>query len=347
MGKDGKTEKATPQKRREARREGQVARSQDVAVALSLGGLALGLRVATPAGLDVLRRETTALLGSGFTDPAALGSLTWPAVRIGLALGGPLIVIGVVTSVVAGVGQTGFSPAPKAAKPRLSHLSPKRGLSRLKPATAGWELVRSAAKLGLLFAAVWGPLRSWTLDAAPPRNLDAGLSLTLDHVWVLLMRGLLIAGVVAAADYVWNARKLARDLRMSKEEVKQEYRNSEGDPLIKAQRKRRASELSRNRMLAEVAFADVVVTNPTHLAVALRFDPAEAAPRVVAKGADHVAAKIRKEAYRHGVLVRTDVPLARALYRQCKVGAYVPGPLFEAVALVLALAYRLRGRTAA
>src|SRR5690606_2260219 len=123
----------------------------------------------------------------------------------------------------------------------------------------------------------------------------------------------------------------------------EEAKQTEGDPLVKAQRRRRAQELSRNRMLREVAGADVVVTNPTHLAVALRYRDGEPAPRVVAKGADRLAAKIRKIAYRNGILVTEDKPLARALYRRCKVGAFIPGALYEAVAVVLAVAYRRYG----
>jgi flagellar biosynthetic protein FlhB len=264
-----------------------------------------------------------------------------------LALGLPLVAVAVVAALVAGVGQVGFAPAFKAAKPKLSHLSPKRGLTRLRPGTAGWELVRSAGKLALLVAAVWGPLRTWTTGPATARSLDAGLRAVLDQTWSLLLRGLALAALVAAADYAWNRRKVARELRMSKDEVRQEAKNSEGDPLIKGQRRRRAHELSRNRMLADVAGADVIVTNPTHLAVALRYGDGEAAPRVVAKGADRLAAKIRAAGYRHGVLVREDRPLARVLYRQCRVGAYVPAALYEAVAVVLALAYRRRGRSAA
>lgn len=134
---------------------------------------------------------------------------------------------------------------------------------------------------------------------------------------------------------------------MSMQEVKQEHKDSEGDPLVKSQRRRRAVELSRNRMLRDVALADVVITNPTHFAVALRYADGEGAPRVVAKGADKLAAKIRGLAHRHGVLVTENKPLARALYRRCKVGHYVPAALYEAVAVVLAVAYRRRGRVAA
>ncbi len=348
MGKnDDKTEKATPQRRQKARAEGQVARSQEVAVVVSLAGGALALRALTGPGMAALRRETTVLLGTGAPDITALGDVGRRALVAAVALGGPFLAVAVAGAVVAGVAQTGLSVAPKAAAPKLSHLSPARGLQRLKPSEALWELARTAVKLGLLVAVVWPPLRVM-LDAPPTaRSLDAGVTIVGDQVWTLLVRGLLVAALVAVGDYAYNRRKTSRKLRMSKQEVKQEFRNSEGDPLIKGMRRRRHHELSRNRMLFETARADVIVTNPTHLAVALRFAPGEAAPRVVAKGADHLAARIRATAHRHGVPVRQDVALARALHRSCKVGAYVPAGLYEAVAVVLAYAYRLTGRAAA
>lgn len=344
MGRfDGKTEKATPQRRQKARSEGTVARSQEVGVAASLVAAAVSLRVFGGSGIATLREETHLLLANPFTDSVHLGEVAGAAGRMALALGGPLLAAAVLAAVVAGVGQVGVRLTPKAAKPKLSHLSPKKGMERLKPARAGWELVRTAVKLGLLLAIVWVPLRDWSSSLAGGRNLDAGLAATLAQAWTVVGRAVALAAVIAAADYAWNRYRTAKELRMSKDEVRREHKDSEGDPLIRAQRRRRQSELSRNRMLRDVAFADVVVTNPTHLAVALRYADGEAAPRVVAKGADHLAAKIRAEAYRHGVTVTEDKPLARALYRACKPGQYVPSALYEAVAVVLALAYRRRG----
>lgn len=341
-----KTEKATPQRRRKARQEGTVARSQEIGVVLSLGGMVLAVRVLAPPAMDVLRRETERFLSLAPTERVALGVIGWGALKMVLAMAGPILVVGVLAALATGV-QTQFRWATKAAQPKLSHLSPKRGLQRLKPATSIWELARSAAKLGLLFLVVWGPLREWTDVPPTARSLDSGVGITIQQAWTLLLRGLMVAGLVAAVDYLYQFRKTNKQIKMTKEEIKQEFKNSEGDPHIKGQRKRRHQELSRSRMMAEVMGADVVVTNPTHLAVALKFRDGEAAPRVVAKGADHLAAKIRSEAYRNGVPVRHDVPLARALYRQCKVGAYVPGALYEAVAIVLAFAYRVSGKVSA
>ena len=346
-GKDGKTEKATPQRRTKARKEGQVARTPELGVAVSLAAGALVMKVFGPQAAMTLRDGMSTVFANSGTDHLPTPMLMAFLGQVGLAVIVPFMAAGVTAAVVGNVAQTGFRLAGKAAKPKLSNLSPKRGLDRLKPAQATWELVRSVGKLGMLAAVVWGPLVTFKETAGTQRNIDAVIARTLDLGWTIMLRTVLLMLLVAVADYIYNRRKLAKNLLMSKQEVKQESKDSEGDPHIKGQRRRRALEMSRNRMIGEVATADVVIVNPTHIAVALRYGEGDAAPRVVAKGADRIAAKIRREAYRHGVLVTRDVTLARTLYRRCKVGAYVPAALYEAVAVVLALAYRRYGKVAA
>lgn len=344
MGRfDGKTEKATPQRRQKARSEGTVARSQEVGVAVSLVAAVLALRVFGGEAIGVAAEETRALLAVPVTDLSELGGAGRAAGRMIVALSGPILAAAVLAALVAGVSQVGFRITPKAAQPKLSHVSPKKGLERLKPSRAGWELLRTALKLGLLVAIVWAPLQAWPTLVAQGSNLDGGIAATLGQTWSVLVRATALAAVIAAADYAWNRHRTGKELRMSKEEVRREHKDSEGDPLVRAQRRRRQSELSRNRMLRDVATADVVVTNPTHLAVALRYADGAPAPLVVAKGADRMAARIRAIAYRHGVTVTEDKSLARALYRRCRLGQYVPAALYEAVAVVLAIAYRRRG----
>jgi flagellar biosynthesis protein FlhB len=341
--KSSKTEKATPQKVREARKEGTVARSQEIGVAVSLLAGVLVLRVFAGPAADTVLEETRRLFswGSGSELPtAALGA---SAARMSTAVLLPFLGAATFAALVAGFGQVGFKPSMKAAKPKLSKLSPKQGLEVFKPAKAGWELIRSVLKLGLLGALVWSPMREWSEQLSHTRGLEASLALTFAQVWTLLLRVIALAIVIGAADYAWNRRKVAKDLRMSKDDIKKEFKNSEGDPLMKGQRRRRQQELSRNRMLGDLGTADVLVVNPTHIAVALRYGEADAAPRVIAKGADHLALKLRKEAYRIGLPVLQDIPLARTLHKQCKVGQHVPAALYEAVAVVLAHAYRRRG----
>lgn len=288
-------------------------------------------------------REQTILLLGGVSrstelPTAALQQSVTTMLQPLPALMGILMAAGV----AACLSQVGFIFATKAARPKLSHLSPRRGLERFKPGPALWELVRSSAKLGLLGVLLMGPVRSWMDSVSERKNLTGSLDDTLAQIFVVLWRVVLLAIVVAAADYAWNRRRMTKQTNMTKQEVKQEHRQTEGDPHIKAARRSKALAMSRNRMLINVAGADVVITNPTHLAIALVYEADSPGPKVVAKGADRMAAKIRKEAYRHGVMVTENKPLARELYRRCRVGGYVPSALFEAVALVLAMVYRRR-----
>ncbi len=306
-----------------------------------LAGL-LALRVFAGPAAETALAETRRLFTFGITDElptAMLGKSVQSILAVTVV---PFAVAGVLAALVAGFAQVGFKPTPKAAKPKLSHLSIKKGIERFKPVRATWELVRTAAKVGLLIALVWGPMQRWIDDMSRTQGLQGSLDHAIAEAWALLVRVVLLAVLIGAADYAYNRWKVGRDLRMSKDEIKQETKNTEGDPLVRSQRRRRQTELSRNRMLRDVAQADVVVVNPTHISIALRYGAGDAAPRVVARGADHLAHKIRREALRVGVPIVTDVPLARALYRQTKVGAHVPAALYEAVAIVLAIAYRRR-----
>lgn len=341
--KDGRTEKATPQRRRKAREEGTVARSQEVAVAASFLGLVGTLALTGPSmGARAMGELRMVLVSLG--EPEALASSGPRALQFAAVLAGPFLATAVLVAVIAGVAQVGFKVNVKLAKPKLSHLSPKKGLEKLKPSVAGWELVRSAVKLGAVAVVVWPTLSAWRDHLATDRTLAGAMQRLSGAYGGIVIRAAGLALVIAAADYAYQKRRTENQMKMSHQDLKRESKDSEGDPMIKAQRRRRASDLSRNRMLSDVATADVLVTNPTHLCVALRYDPAEGAPRVIAKGADHLADKLKTVARRHGVPVTPDIPLARALYRQCRVGQHVPSALYEAVAVVLALAYRRSGR---
>lgn len=344
MGRfDGKTEKATPRKRREARSEGQVARSQEVPVAVSLLVAFVAFRLVAPASFRVIGDRSAALFAGATGDTLPIPLIREAVLTIGIVGVAPFLLVAVIAGVGAGAAQVGLQVTPKAAKPKWSKISPKQGLERLRPSVAGWELVRSGLKLGLLALVVIGPIGDFidSLDRARP--MGEALEHTVAAVFTILIRALLLALIIAGADYAVNRYRHEKQLKMSKEDIKQEHKNSEGDPLLKNARRRRAAELSRNRMLLEVGRADVVLTNPTHLAIALKYEDGMPAPKVLAKGADKLAAKIRREAYRHGIPVIEDKPLARALYRKVKVGGYIPGALYEAVAVVLATVYRRRG----
>lgn len=343
LSRSDKTEKATPHRRRESRREGTVAKSQELGVAASLLAGVLCLRVFAGPAADTFREETQRLFTFRTVEELPLALVGESASRMAIAVIAPFAACAVAAALISGVAQVGFKPTPKAAMPKLKNLSLQRGIAAFKPAKASWELVRSMLKLGLLAVLVWSPMQEWARELSSTRGLEASLDRVTAQSWALLLRVIVLASLIGAADYAFNRWKTNKDMKMSKDEVKREHKQQEGDPLMKGQRRRRQSELSRNRMLRDLGSADVVVVNPTHIAVALRYGHGDAAPRVIARGADHLAAKIRREAYRIGIPVTQDVPLARALYRQCAVGQHVPAALYEAVAIVLAFAYRRRG----
>ncbi len=341
---DNKTEKPTPRRKREARREGRNPKSPEVAVATSMLASLITIPLVMPAaGRSIADHARQLFVTAPRGLPVVSGHL------VGMFAGAllPFLVVAVVAGVGAGVMQVGFTFAPKALKPKLSHISPAKGIQRFKPSTMGWEFARTALKLGLLAAIMLDPILVFVRTLAAPLGLARSLELIGAEIWILLLRAAGLAAAIAAIDYAIAHRRITRELKMTRQELRDDMRHSEGDPMVRSRRRRMHLDLSRNRMIREVSTADVLITNPTELAVALRYDAHEAAPRVVAKGAGKLAARIRAEARRHGVPVLERKPLARSLYRTVKVGRYVPADLYEAVAVVLAIAYRRRRRRAA
>ena len=346
--RDQRTERPTHKRRREFRREGKVARSQDVGAALSLVGLVLVLWLGAPAMAGTFQEGTIRLFHDaryGF-ESDTIASVVPQLFVVTLV---PILLATVAVGVGANLVQTGPVWAPKQVSPKLSRLSPKQGAQRFKPTTMLWEFVRVFLKAMLLVVVVWGPVRSFIAEVDEIRSLSAWLDLTGSAVASIILRAALLAVVIAVGDYAFNRRRLMQTMRMTKQEVRDELKATEGDPTLRGLRRQRARELNRNRMMSEIASADVVLVNPVRFAVALRYEDGEPAPRVVGKGVGESARKIRSEAYRNGVPVRQDIPLARALYRRTRVGQYVPSELYEAVAVVLAAVYRRRQlrRTAA
>ena len=351
--KDGageKSEAPTPKKLKDARREGQIGRSSDIGawagVLAAAAVLPLVIRNGTEAGTGLLARlqavaadpqpaTASALLGEGLKDAAFVVA--------------PLGAVAVVVAIAAAAGQGGLHLATKAARPQAKRLNPVQGVKRLFGVRTLWEGVKVFLKTAVLGIVLW-----MSVSALAPQLLAAGslpLAATVEAAWdgaATLVRTAVIAGLaLAAADYFVVRKESMKHIKMSKKEVSEEHKSAEGDPLLKGQRRSRQLAMSRNRMMSEVAKADVVLVNPTHVAVALRYDPARGAPRVVAKGAGLVAARIRERAGEHGVTMVEDIPLARALHSACELGQEVPAQLYTAVAQVLAFVMRLRSRGAA
>ncbi|MDP9821694.1 EscU/YscU/HrcU family type III secretion system export apparatus switch protein [Nocardioides massiliensis] len=332
-----KTEKPTTKKKKESKKEGQVARTPDLGGWSALLLAAIFLPSLVGREIDALRGlMARALLLVEEPDVAeALQLLDDGLLHTLFALvllGSGVLVIGV----AGALAQGGFYLATKSMKPKLSKLDPIKGAKRIFGLQALWEgvkvLIRSVVVAVLGYAAVRSMLPLVGGFVPVHSVLDAIAAEATQMVRVVAVAGV----VMAAADYAFKRRQIGKQTRMSKHEVKQEHKQTEGDPLVKSAIRARQMSTARQRMIADVPTADVLLVNPTHVAVALRYDPEHGAPRVVAKGAGVIAARIREIAQESRVPLVEDVPLTRALHRSCEVGQEIPAELFAAVAQILA-----------
>jgi flagellar biosynthetic protein FlhB len=348
---DDKTEEATPKRLDEARQKGQVARSTDLngAVVLLVGLSVLALMGPRMADdLKTMMVDGLALAG----DPGAMDSQ-----EDAVALGGelllwfgkllaPLAFAIAVAAVVVNLGQVGIKLTPKALKPDMKRLDPISGFKNVFGPNSIVEGVKSLAKLSVVAAVVAVAVLPRIDEIATTTGMDPQVLLATmgSDVRGIAIRAAAVYLVIGAVDVFWQRHRHAKQMRMSLQDVKMEHKQEELPPEVRAQMRRRQQEASRGRMIAAVPDADVVIMNPTHFAVALKYDPANVAPTVLAKGQDLVALRMREVAEEHGVHVTVNPPLARALHRQVEVGHAIPEDLFQAVAEVLAYVYRTNRR---
>ncbi|GIG35512.1 EscU/YscU/HrcU family type III secretion system export apparatus switch protein [Cellulomonas pakistanensis] len=343
-----KTEKATPQRMKQVHKDGKLSRSQDLSAWVGLAAAAVMLPTTASRASDAARdqlaavREAIAAPDAG-TVTDLLGDGLWSVVG---TLGPMLAVVAFVIVAVA-VAQGGVHM--KKFKPNVQQFNPVSGIKRLFGAQAWWEGAKT-----LLKTAVVGLVLYLAVQALVPQLMGTG-RIPLEHMLAVAgagVRQLIVWGIgagvlLALIDLLVVMRRNRKQTRMSKQEIKEENKRTEGDPLVKGQIRSKQMAMSRNRMMAAVADADVVIVNPTHVAVALRYVAGSGAPRLVAKGAGAVAAKIREQATEHRVPMVEDVPLARALHAACAVDQEIPAYLFTAVARVLAFVMQLKRRGAA
>jgi flagellar biosynthetic protein FlhB len=347
---ENKTEKPTPRKLREAAKKGQVARSRNLSHAFSLGAvLATLLWAGGPALhrlLDLLRDGLRRIGHAPVTDidpgevtRLAIASGGWIALIVG-----PIALAAAFGSVATFAAQGGIRFAPGALAFNLGRLNPVQNLKRLSPAHAGPELLKAVLGAAVVTAIAWPIVTALTADvprlsrAAPLVTVVAGW----DEMLRLLKRAVIAFIAIGAADYGVQRWRHLSALKMTKPEVKEDLKASEGNPEIKARVRRVQREMVRRRMLAAIPHATVIVTNPTHYAVALEYRRGMGAPRVVAKGRGFLALKIKEVGREHNVPMMENVPLAQALYKGVDLGESIPAALFEAVAEVLAYLIRLK-----
>jgi flagellar biosynthesis protein FlhB len=346
-----RTEKATPKRRKKARRDGQIGNTPEIGA--WFGMLAASFVLPHLFGnLFDLSQKTIVQVGAVIEHPAtarATGVAT-EAMRSALGVVLPLSVLIAVVSVASVAGQGGIWFSPKLLKPTAKRLNPLSGIKRMFGAHAWWNLAKALGKSAALAAVVYLSVRRLipTVLGSGSLPLSALLTIAISTVLNLLRYAAVTGIVLAVADFAVVRRRNNKSLKMTKHEIKEEMKGAEGDPRMRGAVRSRQMAMRRSRMMADVPHADVVVVNPTHVAVALRYEPSKGAPRVVAKGADHVAARIRAVAEQHRIPMVEDVPLARTLHATCEIGQEIPPDLYKAVATVLAFIMTLakRGSTA-
>lgn len=351
-----KTEPATEKKLSDARKEGQVAKSREIANGLGLLALFLVLRfwigIMAEQFLNVFSSvyntiSDTVVFRNGFMPQNDM-ALTFRQLLLNIILiMGPVAIVGVLVAFLSDVAQVGWKPTAKPMQPKLSKLNPINGFKKIISVNSLVELIKSIAKIGLIVYICYSYLKDkWgILFIFYDLPLISALQLISETVTDLGIRVAAVYLIISAADYIYQRVKFARDMRMTKQEIKDEYKQAEGDPQIKGRIRQRMREASQRRMMQDLPRADVVITNPTHLAVAIVYDPELSdAPIVLAKGEDFLAKRIREVAREHSIEIVENKPLARMLYSNVEIGQAVPPELYQAVAEVLAFVYHLQGR---
>ncbi len=345
-----KTEQPTAQKLKKAKAEGQIGRSQDVGAWFGMLAASFVLPRTLSSAMDHAR-ELMAKVPDVVANPD-------PAMALDILKDGmmsaawavlPLALTMMVVGVASAGAQGGIRVATKLFVPKFKRLNPFPGIKKMLGPQALWEGFKALVKTGVLAGVLYMTVKDLVPLLMTAGRLPLGTLLAVvSDAAVTLIQAASVAGIVmAAADYFVVRRRTNKQLRMSKEEVKQENKNTEGDPHLKGHIRSKQMAMARNRQMADVPLADVVLVNPTHVAVALSYDPQKGAPRVVAKGQGAIAQKIRELAAEHRIPMVQDVALARALEKSVEVGMEIPADFYGAVAKVLAFVMSLKSRGSA
>lgn len=360
FAKDGpggeKTEPATAKRLTDARNEGKVAKSREMSSAIELIALFLVLKVFMSFVSENFF-QTFSVFYNKIPDVVeeSVGGISLRTISIlfhevlitMLKIMLPFLAIGLIVSFVFGIVQVGWKITTKPLEPKLSKFNPINGFKRIFSKDSVFELVKSIVKIGLIVVVAYQCIKGnrnvlfvlydislmQAIILCGNIILDTGLKISLVYL------------IVGFADWIYQKHKFKEDMKMTKQEVKDEYKNNEGDPQIKGRQRQRMREVSQRRMMQDVPKADVVITNPTHLAVALKYDANEAkAPVVIAKGEDYLAQKIKEKAREFDIEIVENKPLARMLYANVDIGSEIPPELYQAVAEVLAMVYNLKNK---
>lgn len=351
-----KTEQPTSKKLSDARKEGKVAKSKEIVNGIALLGFFFALRVFLSfagvrfeeifAWVYAIIPDVISMNGSGLTIQTLHGIISTLLLKTLIILL-PFFVVGFFTGFVTNLIQVGWKPTMKPLQPKLSKFNPINGFKRIFSKDSIVNLLMALAKIALVCYISYVSIRNQA------NNIfilyDIGLKSALSLIFTLIcdvgIKISIVYIILGFIDYAYQKWKFTNDMKMTKQEVKDEYKNTEGDPQIKGRQKQKMMESSRRRMMQNVPQADVVITNPTHIAVAILYDNTkDEAPRVIAKGEDYLALKIKEAAKDSGVPIVENKPLARALYATVEIDEIIPPELYQAVAEILAVVYTQKNK---
>ena len=360
FAKDGpggeKTEEPTSKKLDDARKEGQVAKSKEIGNAFSLLALFLVMKLYLGT-MGVRFMEVFSATYTQIPDVVKMYNGNLPIVSLHVLIRSmmlqiiiilaPVLLVGVAIAIICDVAQVKWRPTTKPLQPKFSKLNPLKGFGRIFSPNSLVELLKSLLKLSLIGYMVYSYLKDRVSDIflLYDISLNQAIGLIGEIVIDLGIRIAAIYMVIAFLDFAYQKWKFHEDMKMTKQEVKDEYKNQEGDPQVKGKQKQRMREASMRRMMQQLPEADVVITNPTHYAVAIKYDPEKYdAPYVLAKGENYLAQRIKDVAKENNIEIVENKPLARMLYANVDIGGLIPPELYQAVAEVLAFVYHLKGK---
>ncbi|TDQ39663.1 flagellar biosynthesis protein FlhB [Aureibacillus halotolerans] len=346
-----KTEKATPKKREDTKKKGQIAKSADINTAIILLFMfvffSVGGGYMKDAALGFFINTFTQDMSASLTIDNVMKLFIEIMVDAGLFLA-PIMGVAAAAAIFANYIQVGPMFSGEVIKAKLDRLNPLQGFKRIYSVRALVEFIKSLLKISLVgfatFLVIW--LNLDELLVLSQQSLEVSLQFFAETTVMMGLSASILLIFLAGLDYFYQRFDHEKNIRMSKQDVKDEYKKSEGDPLIRSKRKEKQKQMAMQRMMQEVPHADVVITNPTHFAVALKYDESVSeAPYVIAKGQDHMALRIKELAKEANIALVENKPLARALYAQLDVLDAIPANLFQAVAEVLAYVYQLKNNT--
>ncbi|OPY17288.1 MAG: Flagellar biosynthetic protein FlhB [Syntrophus sp. PtaB.Bin075] len=343
-----RTEEATPKRREEAREQGQVAKSRDLASVAILSACLLYFYFGANSFLHQLMdlmKSSFSSLDSSLVTTENIQSLLFSAFYKTITLMTPFLLVVCIAALSSNILQVGFKISTKAIAPKLSKIDPAKGFARLFSLQSLIEFIKSIFKISIAGFVAYLTVKSELVDILPLADSSVweilvyitgtSFRILLTTCWVLI--------ILALMDYLYQRWEYERNLKMSRQEIKDENKQTEGDPIVKARIRRLQREMAQRRMMANVPKADVIITNPTHLAVALQYDQdSMIAPKVIAKGAGYIAEKIKEIARESRVPLVENKPLAQVLYKIVEVSGTIPDSLYKAVAEILAYIYSIK-----